>query len=99
MITQWYDDDDDDNDNDVVDDVDDDNDVVDVDEMMMMMMLMLMLQAGDIRVSYAYAGLSGESVLGKPEVVSKRSVVWLCHLLYDNVSSLSKSAVLYLSHV
>ncbi|XP_034308124.2 transmembrane protein 43 isoform X2 [Magallana gigas] len=27
-------------------------------------------QAGDIRVSYAYAGLSGESVLGKPEVVS-----------------------------
>lgn len=42
---------------------------------MMLMMMMMMLQAGDIRVSYAYAGLSGESVLGKPEVVSKTSVV------------------------
>lgn len=40
----------------------------------MMMMMIIMLQAGDIRVSYAYAGLSGESVLGKPEVVSKTSV-------------------------
>lgn len=42
--------------------------------MKMMMMMIIMLQAGDIRVSYTYAGLSGESVLGKPEVVSKRSV-------------------------
>lgn len=41
---------------------------------MIMMMMMMMFQAGDIRVSYTYAGLSGESVLGKPEVVSKRSV-------------------------
>lgn len=41
---------------------------------MIMMMMMMMFQAGDIRVSYTYAGLSGESVLGKPEVVSKTSV-------------------------
>lgn len=49
----------------------DDNTVI----MMLLMMMMLMLQAGDIRVSYTYAGLSGESVLGKPEVVSNISVM------------------------
>lgn len=74
----------------------DDNTVI---MMLLMMMMMLMLQAGDIRVSYAYAGLSGESVLGKPEVVSNISVMWIHHLLYDNVCSLSKSSVLYLSHM
>lgn len=75
----------------------DDNTVIMM--LLMMMMMMLMLQAGDIRVSYAYAGLSGESVLGKPEVVSNISVMWIHHLLYDNVCSLSKSSVLYLSHM
>lgn len=75
----------------------DDNTVIMM--LLMMMMMMLMLQAGDIRVSYTYAGLSGESVLGKPEVVSNISVMWIHHLLYDNVCSLSKSSVLYLSHM
>lgn len=77
----------------------DDNTVIMMLLMMMMMIMMLMLQAGDIRVSYAYAGLSGESVLGKPEVVSNISVMWIHHLLYDNVCSLSKSSVLYPSHM
>ena len=30
----------------------------------------LLLQIGDIRVSFEYAGLSGQSTLGSPEVVS-----------------------------
>ena len=29
-----------------------------------------LLQVGDIRVSFEYAGLSGQSTLGSPEVVS-----------------------------